>query len=241
MRNTWKSLLFLLIVIGLFGCPPATEGPPKIWFSHVPPYGALLDTNLTGSVSGVNPFGYKVAVYLRIGPGAGWFNKPTWDKPLTFIGPGGNWICNIVTGGTDQNATAFAAFLLPNGVKAPICNNAANLPQIPEAVAFYQVTRGPGYINWPPETKSTVTDLIMDLAGTSVDLSGNKTDDFDSGDRLIWSAENIDSSLIADISFDGDVMTIKAAGNVGQTAITLVLSDSENLVVTQTVGITIQE
>ena len=96
---------------------------PSLEFTYVPPYGSF--ENLRGQVHGINPGDYKVAVYIYV---SGWWNKPTWDSPLTPIQSDGSWTCDITTGGSDQLATRIAAFLVPNGYNPPPMSGGQTLP-----------------------------------------------------------------------------------------------------------------
>lgn len=82
--------------------------------------------------------------------GSGWWTKPYWAWPLTIIEPDGSWVCDIVTGGIDEQATEIAAFLLPRGYDPPLMSGQSVLP--PElngnALAWVNVTRMPGDIGF---------------------------------------------------------------------------------------------
>ncbi|OGY25961.1 MAG: hypothetical protein A2Z24_02480 [Candidatus Woykebacteria bacterium RBG_16_44_10] len=93
-------------------CGPGT---PTIEFTYVPPYGSF--DNLKGQVCHVWPADYKVAVYIYVV--GRWWTKPYWAWPLTDINPDGSWVCDITTGGVDEEATKIAAFLVPNGYAPP--------------------------------------------------------------------------------------------------------------------------
>ena len=113
-------------------------GTPTIEFSFVPAYGTF--DNLRGRVSHVDPSQYRVAVYIKV---AGqWWIKPTFANPLTVIMPNGTWECDVTTGGTDQNATEFIAFLLPSGYDPPLVHV---LPQelYDAALDWVSVVRSP--------------------------------------------------------------------------------------------------
>jgi len=83
----------------------------------LPTYGALTG-KLSGTISGINPINCKVACYLYIN--GGWWTKPYDVTPFTSVSPDGTWSCNVVTGGPDQNAIKFAAYLLPKIDAAPL-------------------------------------------------------------------------------------------------------------------------
>jgi exo-beta-1,3-glucanase (GH17 family) len=88
---------------------PCGEGEPSIEFTFVPPIGS--DEYLRGKVCHVWPKDYAIAVYINVG--SGWWTKPFFDRPLTWIQADGTFSTNIVTGGVDDQATAIAAFLVP--------------------------------------------------------------------------------------------------------------------------------
>lgn len=122
--------------------PPSYNGTgtPGISFTYVPPYGS--SDNLQGNVSNVTTGSYRVAVYIYVG-GYGWVTKPYWDSPLTYIRSDGTWACDITTGGSDDTATAIAAFLVPAAYSPPIASGTGSLPSElnDHAVASAQVTR----------------------------------------------------------------------------------------------------
>ncbi len=116
--------------------------PPAIAFTFVPPYGSFQD--LQGRVTCVTPADYKVAVYIFV---SGWWTKPYFASPLTYIQNDGKWTCDITTGGTDQNATQIAAFLVPNGYDPPPLSGSQTLPPelFTHAVAHVIADRPPIY------------------------------------------------------------------------------------------------
>jgi hypothetical protein len=75
-----------------------------------------------------------VAVYIRV---AGvWWIKPTLAQPKTVILPDGTWVCDITTGGIDEQADAIAAFVLPRGTEVPVALGAAALPPALDRIAI---------------------------------------------------------------------------------------------------------
>lgn len=111
---------------------------PNIKFSHVPSYASFDD--LKGEVLHVKPRDYKVAVYIYV---SGWWTKPTFENALTVINEDGSWICDITTGGMDQNATKISAFLVPNGYSPPLMDGKQTLPTelYENSVAYVEVER----------------------------------------------------------------------------------------------------
>ena len=112
--------------------------PTAIRFTHVPPYGSYED--LRGQVDCVQPANYKVAVYIYV---SGWWTKPYWNQPLTQINADGSWICDVTTGGNDQLATQFEAFLIPNGYTPPTMSGGQTFPTelFQNAVKYVLVNR----------------------------------------------------------------------------------------------------
>ena len=119
---------------------PGGPGTPTINFVSVPTYGTA--DNLAGQVLHVPWADYAVAVYIYV---SGWWSKPTYANPLTPIQIDGRWTCDVTTGGFDQNATAFAAYVLPLDYSPPLLGGAGSIPADLEnhAVASVYVTRSP--------------------------------------------------------------------------------------------------
>jgi exo-beta-1,3-glucanase (GH17 family) len=119
---------------------PGGPGTPSIAFTSVPPYGSF--NNLQGQVLHVAPADYRVAVYIYVG---GWWTKPTFANPLTTILPDGTWTCDITTGGSDQNATQIAAFLVASTYSPPQMSGGQTLPSslYSDSAANVSVTRSP--------------------------------------------------------------------------------------------------
>jgi exo-beta-1,3-glucanase (GH17 family) len=103
---------------------PGGPGNATIELTFVPPYGSSLD--LKGQVWHVRSADNRVVVYIKVG--SGWWIKPYWDSPLTIIWPDGSWTCDITTGGNDPNATAIAAYLIPNNYIPPSMSGGSTLP-----------------------------------------------------------------------------------------------------------------
>jgi exo-beta-1,3-glucanase (GH17 family) len=101
-------------------------GTPSIDFTNVPPYGNTTQL-LRGTVAHIRPAEYRIAVYINVA--GGWWTKPEFANPLTTIYADGTWTCDIVTGGSDQNATQIAAFVIPVGYDPPQLDGDAQIPQ----------------------------------------------------------------------------------------------------------------
>lgn len=129
MENNWDSE-------EIIGGP----GIPSIAYTFVPCYNTYK--NLVGQVLHINPFEYRVVVYIRVG--SGWWTKPYWTKPLTSIGYDGTFVTDITTGGYDQQANTITAFLVPEGYTPPLMSGQSALPATLDenAVAKVSIVRG---------------------------------------------------------------------------------------------------
>lgn len=78
-------------------------------FTHVPPLGSF--ENVTGQTCGI--FNRDQRIVLWIYAWGGWWVKPFANQPFTVINPDGSWQVDYTTGGVDEQATAFKAYLLP--------------------------------------------------------------------------------------------------------------------------------
>jgi hypothetical protein len=96
---------------------------------------------LEGVVKGVIPAYHRVAVFIFVGNG--WWNKPTWDNPLTPLQCDGSFVTDITTGGDDQRATKVLAYVVPASYKPPALGGSPTIPPSVEqhAVAWIEVTR----------------------------------------------------------------------------------------------------
>lgn len=86
---------------------PGGSGTPKIELSFVPPIGSFL--NLRGLVQHVYPPDYRVVCYILVR--GVWWPKPSYTD-LTSINSDGTWVCDITTGGVDEEATEVRAYLV---------------------------------------------------------------------------------------------------------------------------------
>lgn len=145
MKEIKVSLIVFTVVLGLMlgGCQPPIinpNQPPAIRFSHVPAIGD--SESLEGTVNGVNPFKYKLTVFIFVG--IGWWVKPYYAEPFTEIDWFSRWTCDIATGGSDIEANLIAVYLLPNDTELEITGVLSELPPLPEAVAFAEYNRETG-------------------------------------------------------------------------------------------------
>ncbi|HEX2905257.1 MAG TPA: hypothetical protein VHO69_00245 [Phototrophicaceae bacterium] len=104
---------------------PLAAETPTVEFTFVPRYG---DSNgvLYGHVKNISSADYRVAVYIQVS--GGWWNKPTWAQPTVPIHADGSWLCDITTGGHDQEATELAAFVVPRTYAPPLVSGDSALP-----------------------------------------------------------------------------------------------------------------
>jgi len=108
------------------------SNPPSLHFTTVPPLGSFQ--NLEGIARGVLPSLYRVVVYIYIS--GGWWIKPTFTDPVSRINCDGSFVCDITTGGEDQNATRIYAFTIPASYSPPLL---AGAPVIPPELAINSV------------------------------------------------------------------------------------------------------
>jgi hypothetical protein len=119
---------------------PNWQEEPGIKIDGVSAYGTL-DGWVWGSVSGVNPYDHAVAVYIFVR--GGWWTKPYWDSPQTPIDSDMTWICDITTGGADQEATRIVAYLISKTYNPPLMSGGPTLPTelATNSLAEAEVTR----------------------------------------------------------------------------------------------------
>lgn len=130
---TYKSVMRI-------GIPENECDPEKasIEFTFVPELESF--NNLIGRVCNASYENHAVAVYIYVN---GWWTKPTFRNPVTFIERDGFFECDITTGGYDIYASKIAAFLIPAGYNPPLLGNNRVLP--PElyenAVDYIEINR----------------------------------------------------------------------------------------------------
>jgi exo-beta-1,3-glucanase (GH17 family) len=119
---------------------PGGPGTPSIELTRIPAYGSF--DNLEGEVLHVEWADYAVAVYIYVN---GWWSKPTFANPLTAMQVDGSWICDVTTGGIDELARAYAAYVVPIEYNPPLLAGAGALPAEldAQAVAKVVVARNP--------------------------------------------------------------------------------------------------
>ncbi len=139
IKRTIAVLLLVCFLVSITATAASAKTvKPKITITNVPPYG--VSGSASGTVKGVDPSGYKVAVYIYV---SGWWTKPYWGSPLTEIKSDGTWSCDIDTGGDDIHATRVAAFLVPEKYLPPQMTGENSLPSklYKKSVAYSMVKR----------------------------------------------------------------------------------------------------
>jgi exo-beta-1,3-glucanase (GH17 family) len=135
-RNVFDSVRIALMLAGIvliagLSLIPGAAGAPGVTLLSVPANGSTQDW-ISGIAEGVSPADHAVVVYVQVGS-LWWGPKPTFPDPMTAIRPDGFWDADVVTGGTDAQATRYAAYLVPRsialvGEMPPELHGAANLP-----------------------------------------------------------------------------------------------------------------
>lgn len=92
------------------------EGGPRIGITYVAPYGE--GTPIQGQVydedgGAIDPSAYRIALFLQLGEGEGYWPKPTSDKPYVDVGVDGSFSGQFNTGGNDHLAQILHVMLIP--------------------------------------------------------------------------------------------------------------------------------
>ncbi len=87
-------------------------GQVSFTFTKIPAYGSV--ENVQGKTCGVVAQDHKIVLFIYVG--GNWWVKPYFNSPKTAIHSNGNWSIDYTTGGIDQLATKFRAYLIPNDV-----------------------------------------------------------------------------------------------------------------------------
>lgn len=98
-----------------------SDNQPSIEYTYVPSYGIWGDP-LRGKVSNVVPCHTKTITYIKVG--SGWWVKPYWDYPFTYIANDGTFELSVTTGGIDEQATEYRTWLVTEDYE----NDAHTLP-----------------------------------------------------------------------------------------------------------------
>jgi len=114
---------------------PGGAGPADLQLSAIPALGSFDD--LRGQVNGVDPAGYRVAVYIYVN--GLWYPKPSFASPTVYPRIDGAWTADVTTGPMDENATRIAAYLLPVSYRVPQIS--AGIAGIPAQIEFNAVAR----------------------------------------------------------------------------------------------------
>ncbi|NWG07049.1 MAG: hypothetical protein HXY35_10250 [Chloroflexi bacterium] len=164
------------------------EQAPAIFITDIPNYGWPLpdpypndanDDPMLGWVNNVIPpdayKNYYVTCYIYVPdyPGitgeSGWWVKPTYGLTKTSINPDGTWKCDVTTGGYDEYATKYRAYLFPTTL--------ANPPMLPpadcERPSCVEVLRDD--ISPPETTITTCPDAFTVLHDVSFEFHSSHT------------------------------------------------------------------
>jgi hypothetical protein len=138
------ALLFILCARpacaqGTFNESSAQEAP-FIIFTSVPPFGSTSE-KLSGRALNINPSDYRIAVFLFV-PDVGWYTKPFCDPSLITISADGTFSTSVVTGGVDETATQYAAYIVPSSFSHPCVLGAGAVPNTVEGQALAKATVG---------------------------------------------------------------------------------------------------
>jgi len=98
-------------------------GAPGITITGLPAMGE--SGKVSGSVSGVKPSDYVVAMYICVS--GRWWIKPYAGSTIDINGDG-NWSASMTTGGSDAYATQVVVYLVPRGTGVPSLLGAGSLP-----------------------------------------------------------------------------------------------------------------
>ena len=82
---------------------------------------------ITGTVGGVKPSQYGLAMYIKVR--GGWWTKPYWSDPVTYISTDGTWSCDVITGGVDGEFTEARVYLVKKGYEPPAASG-GDLPYV---------------------------------------------------------------------------------------------------------------
>lgn len=144
-------LIIIVLIVIVFGDnadkkPQSPQNICEIEFIHIPPHGTFDD--LRGKVKIIgDPIEYWIAVYIYVDSNScrGWWNKPTHENPVTYLGSDGSFTCDITTGGVDEYAIKITAFLIPVNYNPPLVSGSLFLPQeiYQDALAVKSITRSP--------------------------------------------------------------------------------------------------
>lgn len=97
-------------------CTTCGAGTPALDFTYVPPMGS--GEWLEGKACHIDPVQVSLVFYINVA--GNWWVKPYSNSPITVIQSDGSWSSEYVTGGMDQTASQFAAFVIPKSYSPPV-------------------------------------------------------------------------------------------------------------------------
>jgi hypothetical protein len=154
--------------------------------THIPDVGSTDD--LEGAVTGIDPGHpelydeFQVATYIKVA--GNWWTKPTFADPTVSVEADGTWTVDITTGGSDDQATHIASFLILADYEPPIADNASELPRelYRKAVDYVEHTR--------------VETTVLDFAGQEWEVKANSLpvgpgpNHFSDSTESVWTDED---------------------------------------------------
>lgn len=146
-------------------CTPCGGGTPSLGFTYVPPMGS--HEWIEGQACHIDPVMAKLVFYINVA--GNWWVKPYDNAVITPIAADGSWSSQYVTGGSDDAATQFAAFVIPNGYSPPVLRGSPTLPAelYQAAIAWKQAARSNNSIS------GTITDAAnVPAGGVTLTLAG---------------------------------------------------------------------
>ena len=142
---------------------------PSIEITKYPETGEI-SPSISGIIRCADPDKDAIVVYIKVNQQ--WYGpKPYWNQPYTSFRKSGDWTCSVVTGGDDQSAESFAAYLLPRDVTPPNLEGTTSLPKELDLYPHDQKSRNVRPTPTPTPTCSTPSIKITDgwSSGSSVD------------------------------------------------------------------------
>ena len=136
-------------------CTTCGSGTPSMTFTYIPPMGTV--EWLEGRACHIDPTAVNVVVYINVA--GNWWVKPYANAVLTRVSADGSWSSAYATGGIDETATQFIAFLIPDNYSPPVILGGP-LPQ-----ALYQSS-----LAWiqAPRSNNSISGTILDTAGARI-------------------------------------------------------------------------
>ena len=114
-----------VLILVFSSCNLPDDVMPRPVISITNPNPNLWNESITGTVQGIFPNNYKIAVYGKID--LGWYNLPNRETPVLSISGERDWACPIAKNQISV-ISAYTIYLIPNGYSPPILVGAKILP-----------------------------------------------------------------------------------------------------------------